>query len=83
MGNQRHSYSELGRAIEANGGAPCDNIPEVFFPEDFPDKQTREYATKVAKAICSQCPLKLECFAYAIESQQTYGIWAGTLPSER
>ena len=83
MSNQGHSYGELGQAILNNGGAPCEAVPEIFFPEDFPDKQTREYAIKVAKALCNDCPLSVQCFAYAIETKQVYGIWAGTLPSDR
>ena len=84
MGDHRHqSYRDFSEAIEANGGAPCQDIPDIFFPEDFPEKQTREYAIKVAKALCAECPLRLQCFAYAIEAQEPYGIWAGTLPHER
>ena len=84
MGDRRHqSYREFTDAIEENGGAPCQDIPDIFFPEDFPEKQTREYAIRTAKALCAECPLRLQCFAYAIEAQEPYGIWAGTLPHER
>jgi hypothetical protein len=84
MGDHRHqTYRAFSDAIERNGGAPCQDIPEIFFPEDFPEKQTREYAIRVAKALCNDCPLKVQCFAYAIEAQEPYGIWAGTLPHER
>ena len=77
------SYRELSDSIEEIGGAPCKDIPDIFFPEDFPDKPTREYAIRVAKALCNECPIKAECFAYAIENDERWGIWAGILPSER
>lgn len=83
MGNHRQTYRDFSEAIEQNGGAPCQDIPDIFFPEDFPDKQTREYAVRVAKALCAECPLKTQCFAYAIENDERWGIWAGTLPHER
>lgn len=83
MGNHRQTYRDFSQAIEDNGGAPCQDIPDIFFPEDFPDKQTREYAIRVAKALCDECPLKTQCFAYAIENDERWGIWAGTLPHER
>ena len=84
MGDHRQTtYRDFSQAIEDNGGAPCQSSPDIFFPEDFPEKQTREYAIKVAKALCAECPIKLQCFAYAIENQEPYGIWAGTLPHER
>jgi WhiB family transcriptional regulator, redox-sensing transcriptional regulator len=82
MSNQGQSYRELAALIQEHG-APCQDIPEIFFPEDFPDKGTREYAIRTAKALCAECPIRLECFAYAIENEERYGIWAGTLPHER
>ena len=83
MSNRRQSYRDLSAAIVKIGGVPCQDIPDIFFPEDFPDKQTREYAIRTAKALCKECPLLIQCFAYAIEAQEPYGIWAGTLPHER
>jgi WhiB family transcriptional regulator, redox-sensing transcriptional regulator len=65
------------------GSTPCMDCPEVFFPEDYTDRHTRSYAINVAKALCDTCPIKNECFTYAHETDQRYGIWAGTLPSER
>jgi WhiB family redox-sensing transcriptional regulator len=59
------------------------DCPEVFFPEDYPDKHTKAYAVQVARALCDTCPIKNECFTYANETAERYGIWAGTLPSER
>jgi hypothetical protein len=33
--------------------------------------------------LCGECPIKDKCFTYAIETNQRFGIWAGTTPSER
>ncbi len=83
MTNRGQTYRELSALIDENGGVACQDIPEIFFPEDFPDPDTRKYAIKTAKALCKECPLLIPCFAYAIEAQEPYGIWAGTLPHER
>ena len=84
MSNHRQSpHHKLRDAIDHVGSVPCMDCPDVFFPEDFPDKQTREYAIKVARKLCNQCPIKEQCFAYATEADERYGVWAGTLPSER
>jgi WhiB family redox-sensing transcriptional regulator len=83
MTNRGQTYREFSALIDETGGVPCQDIPEIFFPEDFPDKHTREYAIRTAKALCAECPLLTQCFAYAIEAQEPYGIWAGTLPHER
>jgi len=71
------------RKIQAAGGAPCEDNPDVFFPEDFPDPNVREIAVAVAKRLCRTCPVKNDCLKYAIESNQKFGIWAGTTASER
>jgi WhiB family transcriptional regulator, redox-sensing transcriptional regulator len=80
---QEHAYQELADAIRAAGGVPCEEIPEIFWPEDYSDPGTRQVAIKTAKALCASCPVKTECFTYAIENEERYGIWAGTLPHER
>ena len=65
------------------GKLPCSDQPRYFFPEDYPDPDTRRVVTRIAKRLCSGCPIKTECFTYAIESNQRYGIFGGTSPSER
>lgn len=69
--------------VAAHGTVPCQEIPAIFFPEDYPDKQTRDYAIRTAKSLCAGCPARIECFTYAMDAQEPFGIWAGTLPHER
>lgn len=61
----------------------CQKVPDLFFPEDYPDPEKRTLATKAAKKICRECELMSECFTYAIETNQRYGIWGATSPDER
>lgn len=61
----------------------CQKVPAIFFPEDFDDPQKRNAATGAAKAICRECPLIEECRTYALETNQRFGVWGGTLPHER
>lgn len=61
----------------------CQKVPDLFFPEDLPNPETRSAAIKVAKALCRECELMSECRTYALETNQRFGIWGGTLPSER
>ena len=86
MGDYRHfdtAYVNFLREIHAVGGVPCERAPQYFFPDDFPDPELRRVATKIAKRLCGECPIKQKCFTYAIETNQRYGVWAGTTPSER
>jgi WhiB family redox-sensing transcriptional regulator len=83
MWNHGHQHSELLLAIEAVGGVPCSEMPDLFFPEDIPDEEVRNEAIKTAKSICKGCPIKWQCFEYATTTGQENGVWAGTLPHER
>ncbi|HZR48126.1 MAG TPA: WhiB family transcriptional regulator [Streptosporangiaceae bacterium] len=57
--------------------AQCaDADPELFFPPgDDPAAEARQ--------ICSQCPVRDDCLAYALDAGEQYGIWGGLDPAER
>lgn len=60
--------------------AACLNAgDEVSF---FPDKEDLVGIAK-AKAVCSTCPVADECLTWAIETNQSEGIWGGHTPKER
>jgi hypothetical protein len=52
------------------GAACAGEDPELFFPAT-PEDEAK------AKAICAHCPIRRECHAAALASQQEFGIWAG------
>ena len=63
--------------------------PDSFFPvDDFSEtlnnktKSTTYANERAAKAVCQECPLKLPCAVYAIQTNPQ-GIWGGTTESER
>lgn len=80
---QLYSYQELNEAVEAAGHVPCREVPELFFPDDFPAGTLRTQAAKMAKNLCQECPVITECLLYAVANKEMYGVWGGTLPSER
>lgn len=58
-------------------GARCLEVdPEVFFPE-------RGGSSKAARAVCNDCPVKVECLRYALANREQFGIWGGTSERER
>lgn len=77
------AYWKFLRIIQAAGGVPCEETPDIFFPEDFPEQQVRQVATSVARSLCSNCPVQPDCLEYAITTKQKFGIWAGTTAAER
>ena len=51
--------------------AVCAEIDtEPWFPE-----QSRQ--GDYAKSICKSCPVRLDCYRYAVENQEEWGIWGG------
>ncbi|MDQ1436794.1 MAG: WhiB family transcriptional regulator, redox-sensing transcriptional regulator [Acidimicrobiaceae bacterium] len=53
----------------------------LFFPAGVTGPA--EHQIKQAKAICARCPVRDTCLAFAIETNQEYGVWGGTTEDER
>lgn len=83
MAHFDEKHYRLLKAIHAAGGVPCESFPEAFFPEEIRDPMKKQVAILVAKRLCGGCPVKDECFRYAVETGQKFGVWAATLPHER
>ena len=84
MTNRRQSaHQVLDDAIKNNGGTECQQLPEVFYPEDILDHVERRLAEITAKTVCGRCPIVFECQRYALETGEAFGVWGGLLASER
>ena len=52
---------------------PCRaNDAELFFAESPTD-------VELAKALCQDCPVRVECLAGALERREPWGVWGGEL----
>lgn len=60
-------------------GAACRGFDISVF---FPDESDSDAITH-AKDICLSCPVIDDCLSYAVEHNQTEGIWGGTTRQER
>ncbi len=60
----------------------CSNLDsDLFFPVGSSMKAMKK--SLEAKAICNECPVKLDCLEYALNTNQDSGIWGGTTEDER
>ena len=50
--------------------------PDAFFPE-------KGGATRDAKRVCTSCDVKAQCLAYALATDQRFGVWGGLSERER
>jgi WhiB family transcriptional regulator, redox-sensing transcriptional regulator len=44
--------------------------PEAFFPDLYSQ-------SKFARELCAQCPVRKECYDYAVNNDIEYGVWGG------
>ena len=62
--------------------AACgDSDPNLFFPVGTTGVALEE--VEAAKALCRTCPLRAECLAFALETNQEAGVWGGASEEER
>ncbi|ADG88951.1 hypothetical protein TBS_12420 [Thermobispora bispora] len=55
----------------------------LFFGPDGERQPEREIRERKAKAICAQCPVRIECLDYALSRPEKYGTWGGMNEDER
>jgi len=36
-----------------------------------------------AKAVCTACPVRLQCLVYALDQREWFGVWGGMTERER
>ena len=61
------------QAAAARWSIPChEDDPEIWFA-DTP------VGVEHAKALCGECPLKVECLAGALDRGEPWGVWGGEL----
>lgn len=46
----------------------------------FPERG--ENTAPLAKAICAECPVRIQCLNYALDNEERFGIWGGLAPRE-
>ncbi|MET7608141.1 WhiB family transcriptional regulator [Streptomyces avermitilis] len=68
------------RRVTVNTGwveqAACGSIdPEALFAEDP--------AQRTAKVLCTDCPVRIECLAHALDNRINHGVWGGMTERER
>jgi WhiB family redox-sensing transcriptional regulator len=67
----------IGRQPEWMQDANCRGVdPALFYPE-------RGEMTRHAKAVCAQCPVRVECLDHALATAERFGVWGGTSERER
>ena len=75
---------DLHEAIIDNGGVECEQVPDIFYPEDLStpgQSAMRIMATDTAREICLRCPVMAKCLKVGMF--EDFGIWGGATPEQR
>ncbi len=54
-----------------------------FAPTYFERKEQKDAREDRARAICSRCPVRVDCLEYALRIREPHGIWGGLNELER
>lgn len=66
--------------------ASCHDLPKSVFFEynsvSIPFSKRRHFKG-IATRTCEKCPVRSECYEFAIKNNEQFGIWAGLTPEQR
>lgn len=57
--------------------------PNLFFGPQHEPRDVKAKREMKAKIVCHSCPVREECLAFALETQEIFGVWGGTNEVER
>ena len=62
---------------------PCREVGvEAFYPDAYGNMGYHPLAIRTLKALCADCPFKIDCFEWAVR-HEAHGIWGGSTERER
>lgn len=77
----RDSFTEK---LFANPPECTEMDPDYFFADEHDEEEKFGRSERaIAVAACNRCPLKLDCFEYAINNEIQEGVWGGSIPQQR
>jgi hypothetical protein len=81
---ERHDpYQQLRDVLDEHGEPPCANYPDAFFHDEATSSAGPRWNYQIAKALCAECPIRLQCLDYAMAADEEHGVWGGLSPNER
>lgn len=58
--------------------------PDYWFADAHdPEEKYGRSERAIAEGVCRRCPIMNECFANAINNNETHGVWGASVPEQR
>jgi WhiB family transcriptional regulator, redox-sensing transcriptional regulator len=74
---------EAAPAWRATARCRTSSAVHFFPPAHFERKAEKDAREGAARALCRECPVRVECLDYALSVQERHGIWGGLNELER
>lgn len=71
------SWRSLIDHAEWTADANCHGRGDLMFAPSLERPPAQERRVAAAKEICRRCDVQAECLTYALNTNQTHGIWGG------
>lgn len=81
MKSSNREFAELVATTELE----CTEMDPAYWfaDEDDEDEKFGKSEQAIARTVCGRCPIKIQCFQYAIENDIQHGVWGGSVPAQR
>jgi len=67
------AFAPLDHSVETDNDVPCRRFdPDLWFAESPAELE-------LAKSLCVDCPVRVECLAGALERGEPWGVWGGEI----
>src|SRR5436190_1071091 len=67
------ALAPLDRRVDVEANLPCRKFDSDLWFSDSPAQ------LELAKSLCADCPLRVECLAGAVERSEPWGVWGGEI----
>jgi WhiB family redox-sensing transcriptional regulator len=63
----------MGSSVQMDAEVPCRRFdPDLWFADSPAELE-------LAKSLCGDCPVRVECLAGAVERAEPWGVWGGEI----
>ncbi|HEY9482286.1 MAG TPA: WhiB family transcriptional regulator [Micromonosporaceae bacterium] len=67
------AFAPLDQAVEVDVEVPCRRFdPDLWFADSPAELE-------LAKSMCLDCPVRVECLAGALDRSEPWGVWGGEI----
>lgn len=76
--------AEFQELIQSTPVECAEMNPDYWFADPLDEEESFGRSERaIAVGVCKRCPIRWECFKYAVDNNIEEGVWGGALPQQR